>query len=448
MEQKMSDIVLRPYQKEFYNNIRNSISKGKKRIMCVSPCGSGKSVLVAKVIQSASQKNNTVLVLCHRKEIIDQLTERLKPYPNATVGMVQTITRRLESTPEPSIIIIDEAHTAKSASYLRILEHFRNSYALYFTATPQRTDGKGFADIADDIVNSVSVRWLIKNGYLTPFEYYAPKTLLDTSELDIKQGEYDGRQATTLLDKPKIYGDVLTCYHKYAEGLKTIVYCSSVEHSEKTAKAFNDAGILAAHIDGKTPKNTRSDIIKKFRNGEITVLCNYSLIVEGFDVPDDGCVICLRPTQSLIVHIQSVMRCMRIADGKTRAVILDMVGNYERHGLPDDEREWTLNGRDKHTRHKSENTVKARVCEKCFRTYAGRGAVCPYCGNDNGKTRAEIEADERAELERITAENRKQKRMEVGRARMVDDLKHIAKERGYKPAWVYLMARVKHISIR
>lgn len=437
---------LRNYQQTFYDRIRHSIATGHRRIMCVAPCGSGKSVVIQKIIESAQQKNNTVLVLCHRREIIGQLTERLVPYPNATVGMVQTITRRLDSTPEPSIIIIDEAHTAKSASYLRILEHFSRSYALYFTATPQRTDGKGFADIADDMVDSVSVRWLVDNGYLTPFEYYAPKTLLDASQLTVTAGEYDGNQATALLDKPKIYGDVLTCYRKYADGLKTIVYCSSVEHSEKIAQAFNDAGIPAAHIDGKTPKQTRADIIRKFRTGEITVLCNYSLIVEGFDVPDAGCVICLRPTQSLIVHIQSVMRCMRIAEGKRRCVILDMVGNYERHGLPDDDREWSLQGRDKRTRHKAENTVKARVCEKCFRTYAGSGAVCPYCGHDNGKTRAEIEQDEKAELERITAENRKQKRMEVGRARTREELERIARERGYSRGWVWKQMQIKHIT--
>ena len=438
---------LRPYQADLFNAMRHSLATGHRRIMCVAPCGSGKSVVIQQIIQSAALKKNTVLVLCHRREIIDQLTERLAPYPNATVGMVQMITRRLSETPEPSIIIIDEAHTAKSASYLRILEHFNRSYALYFTATPQRTDGKGFADIADDMINSVSVRWLIDNGYLTPFEYYAPKTLLDASELTVKQGEYDGKQATAMLDKPKIYGDVLTCYRKYADGLKTIVYCSSVEHSEKTAAAFNDAGIPAAHIDGKTPKQTRSDIIRKFRTGEITVLCNYSLIVEGFDVPDAGCVICLRPTQSLIVHIQSVMRCMRIADGKRRCVILDMVGNYQRHGLPDDDREWSLQGRKKRTRQKEQNTIRARVCENCFRTYSGDGRICPYCGYQQPKTQREIEQDEKAEFERITEQNRKNRRMEVGMAKTLDDLKRIATERNYARGWVYAMAKIKGIRI-
>lgn len=92
---------LREYQQDFYSRIRHSIATGHKRIMCVAPCGSGKSVVIQKIIESARQKHNTVLILCHRREIIDQLTERLKPYPNATVGMVQTVTRRLNSAPEP-----------------------------------------------------------------------------------------------------------------------------------------------------------------------------------------------------------------------------------------------------------------------------------------------------------------------------------------------------------
>lgn len=436
---------LRPYQTEFLNQIRHSIATGHRRIMCVSPCGSGKSCIIQEVIRSAGQRGNTVLVLCHRQEIIDQLQKRMEPYSNATVGMVQTITRRLNTIPRPDIIIIDEAHTAKSESYMRILEYFRDSYALYFTATPRRTDGKSFRDIADDMIIGKSVRWLIDNGYLTPFEYYAPKILLDVSELATHAGDYDSKQAAAKLDKPRIYGSVISCYRKYADGVKTIVYCASVEHSKKTAQAFQDAGISAAHIDGKTPNAQRADIIEKFRSGEITVLCNYSLIVEGFDVPDAGCVIMLRPTQSLIIHVQASMRAMRIHPGKIRAVVLDMVGNFERHGLPDDDRDWTLEVAKKPTREKQKNTVLARTCGKCFRTYAGAGHICPYCGADNGKTRQEIEADERAELERVTAENRKQKRVEVGRARTREDLERIARDRGYSRGWVYVQMHLKKI---
>lgn len=441
----MNIVTLRPYQEEFYKNIRNSISKGNKRIMCVSPCGSGKSILIAKVIQSAALKNNTVLVLAHRQEIVDQLAERMKPYNNATVMMMQTAVRRLDTLPTPSIIIIDESHLIKANSYMRVLKHFNQSYALYFTATPQRLDGKGFDDVADDLIQSVSVRWLIENGYLAPFEYYAPKTLLDASQLAVKQGEYDGKQAAAMLDKPKIYGDMIQEYRKHAAGLQAIAFCSSVEHSQRTAEAFNAVGIAAAHVDGKMTKNQRREIVQRFRDGQITVLCNYAIVIEGLDVPNAACVLCLRPTQSLTVHVQSVMRCMRPAPGKT-AIILDFVANFERLGLPDDDREWSLQGRKKRTRQKEQNTIRARVCENCFRTYAGNGRICPYCGHEQPKTQAEIKQDERAELEQITAENCKQKRMEVGRARTREELERIARERGYSRGWVWKQMQIKHIT--
>lgn len=435
---------LRPYQSDLFNSMRHSLATGRRRIMCVAPCGAGKSVIMQAVVESAQSKRNTVLILAHRLEIVDQLAERMKPYSNATVMMMQTAVRRLDALQTPSVIIIDESHLIKANSYMRILEHFSNSYALYFTATPQRLDGKGFDDVADDLIQSVSVRWLVENGYLAPFEYYAPKTLLDASQLAVKQGEYDGKQAAAMLDKPKIYGDVIQEYRKHADGLQAIAFCSSVEHSQRTAEAFNAAGIAAAHISGKTPKKQRREIIQQFRDGEITVLCNYSIVVEGLDVPGAACVLCLRPTQSLTVHVQSVMRCMRQAPNKV-AIILDFVGNYQRHGLPDDDRQWSLQGRKKRTRQKEQNTVRARVCENCFRTYSGDSRICPYCGYQQPKTQREIEQDEKAELERITEQNRKNRRMEVGMAKTLDDLKRIATERNYARGWVYAMAKIKGI---
>lgn len=428
---------LRPYQLQLYNDIRHSISAGHRRIMVVAPCGAGKSVIMQSIVESANKRNNTVYLFAHRREIVDQLSDRLAPYPNATAMMVQTAVRRLNTLPEPSIIIIDEAHTAMSNSYRRILDYFSGSYALYFTATPQRTDGRGFHEIADDIIQSVSVQWLIDNGYLSDYHYYAPKTLLDVSHIPTVKGEYSGAEATRALDHARIYGDVLTCYHKHADGFKTIVYCSSVEHSKKTAEAFNADGIPAAHIDGCTDKRERAEIIQKFRTGEIMVLTNYSLIVEGLDVPDARCVICLRPTQSLIVHIQSVMRCMRPTDNKPYSVILDMVGNYQRHGLPSDPHEWSLDGTVKRGRAKEQNTVQARTCEHCYRTYAGSAPTCPFCGANNGKTLQELEADEKAELERITAAQKRDKRREVGRAQTREELERIARERNYAPGWVW-----------
>lgn len=439
---------LRPYQLQAMNDIRRQYATGHRSPVLVANCGWGKSCTAAEIARLSTEKGNRVLVIAHRVELIEQLQDTFDawgvPRDRCDIMMVQSATRRLDRLPQYDFIICDEAHHGTCDTYMNVFDHYPDARRLLLTATPERTSGQGLVDIADNMVLSVSVRWLIEHNYLAPFEYYAPAELINADELRTVQGDYDHNQAATMLDKPKIYGSVLENYRKYADGKQAIVFASSIEHSKRVVEAFRAAGYTAAHLDGKTPKNERKRVMKDYRNGFIQIISNYEIISEGVSVDGCECCILLRPTKSTILFLQSSQRCMRYAPGKT-AVILDMVGNYRRHGLPDDNREWSLQGRRKQTRHKSGNTVRARVCENCFRTYAGSGRGCPYCGHEQPKTQAEIEQDEKAELERITEQNKKQRRMEVGMAKTLDDLKRIAKERNYKPAWVYIKAKQKGI---
>lgn len=439
---------LRPYQIQAMNDIRRCYSQGYKSPVLVANCGWGKSCTAAEIAKLSCAKGNRVLVIAHRIELIEQLQSTFEwwgvPSDMCDIMMVQSATKKLDKLPDYDFIICDEAHHGVCGTYQRIFKHYPHACRLLLTATPKRTNGQGLADIADCMVQSVSVRWLIDHQYLAPFEYYAPAELINAEQLRTVKGDYDNKQAAAMLDKPKIYGSVLENYRKYADGKQAIVFASSVEHSKRVADIFAQAGYTTAHIDGKTPKNERKQIMDDYRSGKLQILCNYEIISEGVSVDGCECCILLRPTKSLILFLQSSQRCMRYAPGKI-ATILDLVGNFERHGLPDDDRDWTLEAVKKPTREKQKNTVIARTCGKCFRTYAGSGHICPYCGADNGKTRQEIEADERAELERVTAENRKQKRMEVGRARTREDLECIAKERGYSRGWVYVQMQLKKI---
>ena len=126
------------------------------------------------------------------------------------------------------------------------------------------------------------------------------------------------------------------------------------------------------------------------------------------------------------------MRCMRYKPNKT-ATIFDFCGNCYEHGLPDEDREWSLDAKKKISRNpSSEPDVIARVCSHCFRTYSGHERICPYCGSDNGKTRKEIEEDKKAELERIQKIEKIQKRIEQGQAQTFEELVKLARSRGYK----------------
>jgi len=275
---------LRNYQEDIIRDVRNSLKNGHKRIIVTSNCGSGKTVTYSSMIKSATEKNKQVLFLVHRRELIDQTEATLKNFgvnmDLCKCMMIQTATRRINKLIIPDIIVIDEAHTSLSVSYIKLIEHFKDAIILGFTATPTRLSTGGLCKIYTDMVKSVSVKWLIVNNYLAPYKYYGV-SLLDLSNVKLKQGDYDNKQVDELLDTSKIYGDVIGTWEKLAKNKKTIIYCNSIASSKATVEEFKQAGYLAEHIDGSTPDKERDIIVNKFRNGEIELISNVNLLSEG-----------------------------------------------------------------------------------------------------------------------------------------------------------------------
>ena len=428
---------LREYQTELIARTRKSWAAGYKRPCIVLGCGGGKSVIVAEIARKTTENKKRVLFIVHRKELCDQIRKTFEWWgvdmDFCTIGMVQTVTRRLTKIRTPSLIITDENHHCLANSYRRIYEAFPDAYCVGVTATPVRLDGSGLGDVNDDLVIGPPTRWLIDNGYLAPYKYYSVK-LIDADALKTRRGEYD--LTGVVLDR-KIYGDVIQSYRRFADGLKAICYCPSIPYSEQMAERFRAASIPAAHIDGTTDKKERDRIISDFRTGKVQVLCNVDLISEGFDVPDCGAAILLRPTKSLTLYIQQAMRCMRYKPGKT-AVIIDHVGNVFRHGFPDDGREWDLYAKpDKKSRKKPE--VRAKECPNCMAAVPSAAAECPHCGYKFRSEGRELEEDGSAKIEEIkhiTADYTR-----PGDCRSYRELLEYAKNHGYKPGWAYIMSK-------
>lgn len=414
---------LRPYQTQLVNDTREAFRNYKKPLV-VLPCGAGKTVCFADMAhRHIKLHNGYVWFLVHRRELIQQTHSIFKqfniPKDNVFIGMVQTITRHPERYKKPTLIIFDEAHHAKAKSWYNIINYFNGVSMIGLTATPIRQDGKALGDIFDCIVEGASANELTKQGYLAEYDYYAPH--IDKMEYKLKGTDYDLDDVTAQLLKSKIYGDI----SKYIDkSRKTIIYCPSVEFSKMICNKIG-----ATHFDGDTPKNERERIVNDFRSGKIRILSNVDLIGEGFDVPDCDTVILLRPTMSLSLYIQQSMRCLR--PGK-RATIYDLVGNCYRHGLPTEPREWSLTQDSKVRNSSGEEDIIVRRCHKCELIYSGSDRICPYCGNDNGKTARQIEEEKEAELELIEQIEKKKARIEVGRAKTKEELIAIGKARGYK----------------
>lgn len=372
---------LRPYQKDLVDNARKVLAEGNHAVCCVLGCGGGKSVIISTIAAMTTAKGNNVLFLVHRKELCQQISKSFYACDvdplHSEIMMIQTACRRLDKLVPPALIIIDEAHHALSGSYLKLLKYFPNSLVLGFTATPQRLGTGGLGEVFNKLIESVSTKWLIENHYLAPYRYYGVQ-LADASKLHTKHGDYDKAEVEELMNQSAIFGSAVDNWLRLAKDKKTIVYCSSIDTSKKTVKAFCDAGIAAAHLDGATPKTERERVVNEFREGKVKVLSNVDLFGEGFDVPDCEAVVLLRPTKSLTLHVQQSMRSMRYDPNNPEkvAIILDHVGNYRLHGLPDDEREWTLEGRTK----KKQDEAPVKTCPECFSVVPKNAKKCPYCG--------------------------------------------------------------------
>lgn len=425
---------LRFYQLDSFDKVRDAFWTSR-RVILVAPCGSGKTVISAHFVYKTISEGKKVWFIVHRKELLDQAEKTFKefniPMKNVSISMVQTLRNRLKDINEiPDLIVIDEAHHASSKTYLEIINKFPDIYILGLTATPTRMSGKPLGDIFQSMVSEISANDLIWDGYLADYDYYAPKIDADFSKAKMVAGDYSVSDIDFIMNKSKIYGDIIANYKKLADNKKTIIYCSSIAYSKKMEQLFNEYGYQAKHFDGDTPKKEREQIIENFRNNKIKILLNVDLLGEGFDVPDCECVILLRPTQSLSLYIQQSTRCLRPKESK-KAVIIDFVGNAYRHGMPTEDRKWDLNTEIKCSNRNGEPEILVRQCSKCYKCYQGVNKICPYCGNDNGKTRREIEKEEKVELERIAAVKKRESKKEQGMARDFESLVALARKRGY-----------------
>ena len=432
---------LRPYQNDLVEQVKAAWRQGYKAPCIVLGCGGGKSCIVAEIARRTTWGGKRVLFLVHRRELVAQISRTFAEWgvllSNCDIGMVQTYTRHLDKLKKPTLIITDENHHSLAQSYKRIYAAFPNVCRVGVTATPVRLNGDGLGDVNDKLIIGVSTKWLIEHGYLAPYDYYAPD-IANLTGLHTRRGEFVSGEIESRMIKKAVFGDVIGYYTKLANSKKAICYCATVNHSKRMAQAFCNAGISAEHIDGETPSTQRDSVIERFRSGDIKILCNVDLISEGFDVPDCECAILLRPTKSLTLYIQQSMRCMRYKEGK-RAIIIDHVGNYARHGMPDDDREWSLDKKRHEKREKQEKSVSVTQCPECFFTFRLEefGRTCPNCGYALPNKR-EVE-EQAGELIHITSVRTNYDTPAA--CASYTELLEYAKRKGYKPGWAYYQAK-------
>lgn len=438
-------IQLRPYQTDDLERIRAEFKAGHRSVLYQAPTGSGKTVLFSWLANEVQSKKKRVVIVVHREELLDQVSNTLKDFGVShafiaadrysenrrpvTVASVWSLAKRFRDYPEPDLVVIDEAHHAAAGSWKKIREAWPNAYRLGVTATPERLDGAGLSDSFASLITGPRVDSLIRQGYLSRFRIYAPK--IETITVATRGGDYAKEALASFMSKPSLVGDAVVHYKALSHGRRAVAFCVSLDHAEAVSASFVRAGFRSTRIDGEMQRAERREIVDRFKRGEIDVLTSCEIISEGFDLPAIECAILLRPTMSLGLHLQQVGRALRPHPGKTEAIILDHAGNTMRHGMPDDEREWSLEGRPKQTRQAMDKVECVRTCPKCFAAAKLTAPCCPYCGSAFlAKPREVKERD--GELEEVNRLALRERRVEQGRADTLQALIELGKQRNYR----------------
>lgn len=465
-------ILLRDYQDEMLAGARQALRTHRK-VLLQAPTGAGKTAVAAKMAENVQAKGRRAAFLVHRRELI---TQSAKTFTKAGVDFgvvaagvtgnrhapiqicsIQTLSRRLDLHKDFDLIVVDEAHHATASTWSAVIEHYAKAKVVGLSATPERSDGTGLDKMFDVLVPGPRVSWLIEQGYLSRYRLFAPSAP-DLTGIHSRAGDYARDELAEVMDKPSITGDAVTHYSRIGAGRRAMVFCVSIKHSLHTVERFQAAGFRAAHIDGETDPAVRDALIAEFAAGRIQVLSSVDLVSEGFDVPEIEIAILLRPTKSLSLFLQQIGRCLRpvyaegfdltsqdgrlaamAASDKPEAVVLDHAGNALQHGLPDDDRVWSLTGRQKRKRaakdEDEEDAVQVRQCPMCYSVHRPE-PTCPRCGftyPTMGRSVKEVEG-ELQELQRNEAA--RARKVEVARAQTLDELIAIGRSRGYKnPSW-------------
>ena len=450
---------LRPYQLDALDDIDAAFAT-VDRVLHQAPTGSGKTVTFTEYIRGEVAADGLVIVLVHRDEILEQTSRALRRFgirhgiiaPGydqtshpVQVASVMTLVRRLDRLPWlPSLLVIDEAHHAVAATWLRIIDALPDARILGVTATPRRLDGKPLDDIFDHLVLGPPIGKLIDDGFLSPVTVFTPAQGPDLSRVAIRAGDYAVDQLSGIMSRGMIIRSAVDEYERLCPDAPAIVFCVDIRHSRLVAEAFTNAGYRAEHVDGETPRQQRRELIGALDSGEIDLLCNCGLISEGLDVPGVEAAVLLRPTKSLALYLQMVGRALR--PGKPLAYVLDHAGNAMRHGLPTARRRWSLHG------HQQQDNAGdgLRRCPECGAVNSPDADVCEHCGavlsQQQREARIEVEGPRLAEAVETPVDDAELASMDYHAVlrwasgvdgRLARDwLERVARARGYRSYWV------------
>ena len=350
--------VLRPYQNSAIESLFDWYRRGEKgHPLVVAPVASGKSLLIAETIKRIHEQapRTRIVVLSHVKELLEQNAAELHShYPGADYGFycaalkmkklhnditfasIQSVVDKATNfNRAPQVLLVDESHTIShndNTGYRKFISECMtlnpNCKVIGFTGTPFRADTgllhEGEGRLFDGIAYNIDIGFMIESGYLARPVVPKVETVMDTSGVHVRGGDYIVGELERAVDVDSVtQAMVKEIVSLGANRKKWMVFTAGISHCEHVRDAIRAYGITCEMVTGKTPQEERSDIIDRYKKGEIRCLVNVAVLTTGFNAPEIDLVVLARPTRSPVLYIQMIGRGLRTAPGKDDCMVLD-----------------------------------------------------------------------------------------------------------------------------
>lgn len=365
-----NEFVPNSMQKRVLQKLKETRINGNKKGLVISATGTGKTYLAAMDIKqffeiksNAKNKlfeiNDKFLFIAHREELLEnainvfskilkidknefgRIYGGLKEIDKSIIfASIQSL-RNCYNEFKPSFfdyIIVDEFHHSMSDSYLKTLSYFNPKFLLGLTATPKRMDGKDILSLCDyNVVDEIGIKEALEEDLIVPFHYFGVNDYtINYDNIPYKNGKYNEKilLENLLLNTRTDY--IVKKINKFGfdgDELSAVAFCQNIEHAFFMKEEFSKKGYKSAVITANTNSNERSEILEKFKNKKIEILCVVDILNEGIDIPTINLLLFLRPTMSSTIFIQQIGRGLRKAKNKDFVTIIDFIGNHKKDYL-------------------------------------------------------------------------------------------------------------------
>lgn len=347
---------LRAYQAACVASTVSFLDAGRLTLV-VAPTGAGKSRIARGIVDHYAVPT---LAITHTDVLRHQTAVTV---PGADVCSVQGLvkTGRLGDARRGclrgyGLFFFDEAHHGVSEEWRAVFPIIRHGRVFGATATPRRSDGTPMGDVWEEMVVAAKYSELVEAGHLCPCDVASP---------DITR---------KIQKRKKQRPDGVAAYIKHARRVdgtwRPGIYFDSTKSLCLSAAAeLGTHGVRAVMVCDETGPVERQAIFDAYSRGELDVLCSPMALAEGFDSARAEVCVLRRSAQGISAYLQMVGRVLRpytqahvdaavqhwAALGftvqwtalipKERALLVDIVDAKSVHGMPTDNRKYSLLGK-------------------------------------------------------------------------------------------------------